>query len=89
MKLLELIRDFVRLNKFYASKITKCNMEELAIKVSDTDIRKVFSYPSASRTLRGVGGQVLYLEEAAFLDLNVFFEIVVPLLEMQSEFEQR
>ena len=27
---------------------------------------------------------MLYLEEAAFLDLNVFFEIVVPLLEMQT-----
>jgi len=70
MKLLELIRDFIRLNKFYASKITKCNMEELAIKVSDTDIRKVFSYPSASRTLRGVGGQgkrVVCPFDAAFL----------------------
>lgn len=31
--------------------------------------------------LRGTGGDVIYLEEAAFMSLDVFFEVVVPLLE--------
>jgi hypothetical protein len=31
------------------------------------DIRKISSYPSGSDKLRGVGGDVIYLEEAAFM----------------------
>lgn len=33
-------------------------------------------------TLRGVNADVLYCEEAAYMDLGVFYEVVVPLWEM-------
>ena len=83
-KLLELIRDMVKKTP-WADRIVKCNQEEFVLQGdSPFDKRKVFSYPSCAKTLRGVGGDVLYLEEAAFLDLQVFFEIVVPLLEMAT-----
>jgi hypothetical protein len=83
-KLLELIRDLVKATP-WADRIIKCNQEEFILQGdSPFDHRKVFSYPSCAKTLRGVGGDVLYLEEAAFLDLSVFFEIVVPLLEMAT-----
>jgi len=69
----------------WASRIVKCNQEELILHGDSVfDRRKIFSYPSCAKTLRGVGGQVLYLEEAAYLDLAVFYEIVVPLLEMDT-----
>ena len=83
-KLLELVRDMIKKTP-WASKIVKCNQEELIIEGANIfDRRKIFSYPSCAKTLRGVGGQVLYLEEAAYLDLSVFYEIVVPLLEMET-----
>lgn len=83
-KLLELIRDMVKKTP-WVDRIVKCNQEEFVLQGdSPFDKRKVFSYPSCAKTLRGVGGDVLYLEEAAFLDLQVFFEIVVPLLEMAT-----
>lgn len=84
MKLLQLIRDMIKKTPS-AEKIIKCNQEELILEGNGPfDRRKIFSYPSCAKTLRGVGGDVLYLEEAAFIDLQVFFEIVVPLLEMES-----
>ena len=81
-KLLELIRDIIKKTPM-ADCIVKCNQEELTLQIG-FDRRKIFSYPSHAKTLRGVGGDVLYLEEAAFLDLQVFYEIVVPLLEMDT-----
>lgn len=48
------------------------------------DIRKCSSYPSGSKALRGVGGDVIYLEEAAFMDLKMFNEVIVPLLELET-----
>lgn len=32
-------------------------------------------------TLRGITADVMYLEEAAFMDPSIFYEVVVPLLE--------
>ena len=58
--------------------------EELILKFGNFDLRKIASYPSHAKTLRGVGGDVLYLEEAAFLDMAVFNQIIVPLLEMDT-----
>ena len=82
-KLLELIKDIVK--KTPASDhIVKANQEELILKFGSFDLRKIASYPSHAKTLRGVGGDVLYLEEAAFLDTEVFNQIIVPLLEMDT-----
>ena len=81
-KLLELIRDIIK-KTHMAPYIVKCNQEELTMQIG-FDRRRIFSFPSSPKTLRGVGGDVLYLEEAAFIDLQVFYEIVVPLLEMDT-----
>jgi len=34
--------------------------------------------------LRGTGGDILYCEEAAYMDLGVFYEVIVPLMEMRG-----
>jgi hypothetical protein len=82
--LLELIRDLIKKGK-YADRILKCNQETLVIKGdAPNDLRIINSYPSCSRTLRGTGGDLIYMEEAAFMSLDVFFEVVLPLLEMST-----
>ena len=34
--------------------------------------------------LRGVGADVVIMEEAAFMDTKVFYEVIVPLLEVEN-----
>ncbi len=83
-KLLELIRDMVK-SGVYRKMFIKCNGETLLLQGdSPLDVRKVHSYPSCAKTLRGSGGDVVYMEEAAFMALDVFFEVIVPLLEMET-----
>lgn len=83
-KLLELIRDMIKAGK-EGWRFIKCNGETMLIQGdSPLDIRKVHSYPSCAKTLRGCGGDVVYMEEAAFMALDVFFEVIVPLLEMET-----
>ena len=61
------------------------NQEDLYITGdNELDVRKISSYPGIAKTLRGTGGDVIYLEEAAFLPLPVFYEVIVPLLELDS-----
>lgn len=61
------------------------NQEDLYIQGDDEhDLRKISSYPGVAKTLRGIGGDIIYLEEAAFLPLDVFFEVIVPLLEIDT-----
>jgi len=51
---------------------------------SPNDDRKLFSYPSSVKGLKGVGGKVIVLEEASRLDQAVFQEVVVPLLGVRD-----
>ena len=51
---------------------------------AEGDVRKVSSYPSGSEKLRGVGGDVIYLEEAAFMSIHMFHTVIVPLLELET-----
>lgn len=48
------------------------------------DVRKVASYPTGSDKLRGVGGDLILLEEAAFMPIKMFHEVIVPLLELET-----
>ena len=79
-KLLELIRDMIKAGKD-AGVLSNAMAKRCSFK-GDTplDVRKVHSYPSCAKTLRGCGGDVVYMEEAAFMALDVFFEVIVPLL---------
>jgi hypothetical protein len=83
-KLLELIRDMIQSGRCKDNFI-KCNGETMLLQGDDPlDIRKIHSYPSCAKTLRGCGGDVVYMEEAAFMALDVFFEVIVPLLELET-----
>ena len=82
-KMLETIHRFMQHVKPPGLKVLKFNQELIELQGPEGK-RSVCSYPSNAKTLRGVGGDVLYLEEAAFMSMDVFFEIVTPLLEMQQ-----
>lgn len=83
-KLLELIRDMIKAGE-HKDMFIKCNGETMLLQGPDPlDVRKIHSYPSCAKTLRGCGGDVVYMEEAAFMALDVFFEVIVPLLEMET-----
>lgn len=83
-KLLELIRDMVLAGE-HAPRVLKCNQETMVVSGdSPLDVRKIHSYPSCAKTLRGCGGDVVYMEEAAFMSMDVFFEVIVPLLELET-----
>ena len=85
-KMLELVKTFLTKLPGAASRITKSNSERLWLKGDDgaEDTRKVSSYPSKVSTLKGVGGDLIICEEAAAMDTAVFFEVVVPLLELDK-----
>ena len=83
-KLLEQVQNLLKLIPGVGDRM-KRRGEVLTLYGDDpNDIRVVSSYPAASKTLRGVGGDVIYMEEAAFMDIAIFHEVIVPLLEMDS-----
>ena len=85
-KLLQQVREMLMKLPGAAERVgTIKNKEDLYIQgENEHDVRKISSYPGMAKTLRGVGGDVIYLEEAAFLALDVFYEVIVPLLEMDT-----
>jgi hypothetical protein len=66
--MLELIKGFVS-RCVPPEEIRKSNAEILVISRAGWGGRKsiINSYPAASKTLRGSGGDILFLEEAAFM----------------------
>lgn len=81
-KLLELVAQLVSQVPGGADRIVKSNQETVWISHPNGSVAKINSYPSCAKTLRGVGGDVVYMEEASFMDLAVFYEVIVPLLEV-------
>jgi phage FluMu gp28-like protein len=67
-----------------AERVIKSNQETVWVAHPCGGTAKINSYPSCAKTLRGVGGDVVYMEEAAFMDLAVFYEVIVPLLEVDK-----
>ena len=59
------------------------NAESLKIEVNG-DERSVHAYPASLHTLRGVGGDLIILEEAAFIPSDIIQQIVTPLLEVRG-----
>ena len=75
----------MKLTPFYDASRVKRKGEILYIQGDDPDdVSKICSYPSGSKALRGVGGDVIYLEEAAFMSVSMFHEVILPLLEMET-----
>lgn len=83
-KLLELVNQLVCQVPGGADRVVKCNQETVWISHPCGGVSKINSYPSCAKTLRGVGGDVVYMEEASFMDLAVFYEVIVPLLEVDK-----
>jgi len=83
-KMLELVRTFLSKLPQALDRISKSNRERLWLegRTDEKDVRKVSSYPSKVSTLKGVGGDLIICEEAAAMDTAVFYEVVVPLLEL-------
>lgn len=83
--MLDLIRDFVLKFPHGKTRIETKNQEKMILKGDDgADKRTVWAYPSKVETLKGVGGDLIILEEMAVIDMGVFYEVVVPLLELDN-----
>lgn len=82
--LLDQIRKFVCELSGGQAMIVKSTQEDLWLKGPNgvNDVRKIASYPSRVSTLKGVGGDVVICEEAAAMDMAVFYEVVVPLMQL-------
>jgi len=83
-KLLELVLSLIMKVPGASDRIAKSNQEMIWVRHPGGRMSKISSYPSCAKTLRGVGGDIVYMEEAAFMDLEVFYQVIVPLLEMDS-----
>ena len=72
-ELLNLIKKMVQTLPMAKSFESISNQETYEITING-DKRRCSSYPGCSRTLRGTGGDLIVLEEAAYIDEAVFNE---------------
>jgi hypothetical protein len=83
-KLLRLVKEMIGKLPGGTDMIEMDNMEELTLRGPDDTIRKINSYPSKVETLKGMGGDLIICEEAAYMSKRVFFEVIVPLMAMKD-----
>lgn len=83
---LDLVKKFIKEDEIGRTMIYRENKSQLWLMgpEGDTDIRKIKCYPAVVKTLKGVGGEIVICEEAAAMPIQVFYEVVVPLLEMET-----
>ena len=82
---LDLVKRFIREDPEGRHMILRENVNQIWLKGADeNDVRKIKCYPAAVRTLKGVGGELIICEEAAAMPIAVFYEVIVPLLEMDT-----
>lgn len=81
-ELLSMIKKMVNTLPMSKSFETINNQETFELSING-DKRRCSSYPGCSRTLRGTGGDLIVLEEAAYIDEAIFNEVVIPLLEIE------
>jgi hypothetical protein len=63
-------------------RVIKRNEEKMIMRSIDGKESIINAYPSAVKTLKGVSGTIVILEEMAVIDPRVLFEVVVPLLQI-------
>lgn len=63
-------------------RVLRKNEEKMVLRSHDGTDSKINAYPSAVRTLKGVSGTVVILEEMAQIPPEVLFEVVVPLFQL-------
>lgn len=61
------------------SRVLRRNEEKMVMRSLDGGESIINAYPSAVKTLKGVSGTIVVLEEMAVIDPAVLFEVVVPL----------
>jgi hypothetical protein len=84
-KILDLVWRFLKPIMRPTQKLMLKNVEEIHLFDSATNkLNKVCSYPSKVQTLKGSGGDLIVCEEAAYMDQQVFYEVVVPLLGLRD-----
>jgi hypothetical protein len=84
-KILDLVIRFMQPILRPTQRIVTRNQEEVHVIDDETGKRnKVCSYPSKVQTLKGSGGDLIVCEEAAYMDSQVFYEVVVPLLGLRD-----
>lgn len=65
-----------------SDRILRRNEEKLQVRTMCGSVSKINAYPSAVRTLKGVSGTIVILEEMAQIPQEVLYEVVVPLLQL-------
>jgi len=80
---LQEVKSLLSEDPIFAALIATDNSEHLCLDVNG-DKRKISSFPGNARTLRGVGGDLLILEEAAHIKSDVFYEVIVPLMGLKT-----
>ena len=63
-------------------RIMRRNEEKLILLSMNGRESKINAYPSAVKTLKGVSGTIIILEEMAQIDPDVLYEVVVPLHQL-------
>lgn len=58
------------------------NVETLAVKAPDGDIRRLASLPASPTGSKGQGGGLIILEEAAIIPQRIYAETIAPLLQV-------
>lgn len=79
---LQEVKSMLSVEQVFVDLIATDNSEHLELNVNG-DLRKISSFPGNARTLRGVGGDLLILEEAAHIKSDVFYEVIVPLMGLK------
>ncbi|GBG28599.1 Hypothetical Protein FCC1311_048202 [Hondaea fermentalgiana] len=65
-------------------RILRRNEEKMVLRCLDGGESTINAYPSAVKTLKGVAGSILILEEMAVIDPEVVYQVVTPLLQLDK-----
>lgn len=63
-------------------RVIRKNEEKMVLRSLNGKSSKINAYPSAVKTLKGVSGTIVILEELAAIDPDVLFEVVCPLHQL-------
>lgn len=63
-------------------RVIQKNEEKMRVRTLNGRESKINAYPSAVKTLKGVSGTIIILEECAAIDPAVLFEVVCPLHQL-------
>lgn len=63
-------------------RVIRKNEEKMVLRSLNGKSSKINAYPSAVKTLKGVSGTIVILEELAAIDPEVLFEVVCPLHQL-------